>query len=420
MSEAAAVAGQGAALRAEEGTRNPFVSANYRKWWVASIVVGLGMGIQLVSVPLFVRDRVDEDLRALAFMGALVAETLPAAFLVLIGGVVADRVDRRSILVRAFIAASFVSASYLLLDSFGSGAVFPVFLLAAIVGSLGAFTMPARQAMVPSMLTRTQLQNGVILGVIAFNTALNFGGPFIGGMLADGPGLPTAFGTEVVLLALGALLFLRLPADKPVPSDQSIRSDLVAGLRYARETPVIMGLVFLALLPGLFFVGPMGVTLVLFVEDVLDASDKYVGILAACFGGGLLVGSIALTWVRVTMRGYLICCSVIAAGLTFMAFGFSESTALTMCVLAFWGLCAAVFINLTVALLQETASEQMMGRVMGMYALAAAISTPIGYIQAGIVASIWGPQAAVISSAAIVTAIGVLCLAFLRPVRSLN
>ncbi len=420
MSEAAGTIQTAETEEEQGGTRNPFASADYRKWWAASVLVGLGLGIQLVSVPLFVRDRVDPDYRALAFMGALLAETVPASALVLIGGVVADRVERRAILVRAFIAAALVSSIYLALSGYGFAAVWPAFGLAAVVGALGAFTAPARQAMIPTLLTRQQLQNGVILGTVAFVTALNFGGPVIGGLLADGPGLPAAFGAEVALLAAGALMFLRLSRNVPEPKEATVRSDLVEGLRYVASRKVLLGLLFISLLPGIFFVGPIGVTLVLFVEDVFETSDKFVGILAACFGGGLLVGSLLLTTLTLTRRGYLLCCSIVAAGLTFWAFGVSDSLPLSMAILVFWGCCAAVFINLAVALLQELAEAEMMGRVMGMYALAAAAAAPVGYLQAGLVADRWGPEAAVVSSAVIVTAIGVGCLLFLSPVRNLR
>ncbi|MEP7214711.1 MAG: MFS transporter [Anaerolineaceae bacterium] len=89
---------------AAKETRNPFATPVYRSWWAASVVAGTGVGIQAVTVPLFIRDRVSENHRPLAIAAALICQTLPGAALALFGGVVADRVERRRILVRSYVS----------------------------------------------------------------------------------------------------------------------------------------------------------------------------------------------------------------------------------------------------------------------------------------------------------------------------
>jgi MFS family permease len=416
--------GKAAAIPAEaqpgEVGRNPFATPAYRSWWAASVAAGLGVGVQLVTVPLFVRDRVDPDDRALALAGALIAETLPGAFLVLFGGVVADRFERRGILVRAYAIAALVSLSFVFLSAGDVGAIWPVFPLAAVVGAVGAFTQPTRQSMVPRMLARPQVQNGVILGTMGFFAALQVGGPFAAGHVADEIGLTTAFMCEVLFLAGAVFLFWSLPKQPPQGEHGSVRADLREGIGYVRRSGTLLGLLFLAFLPGLFFVGPFGVTAIIMVNDVLEESDRYLGILTACFGLGVVAGSLLLTFVRLPSRGAVLCATPVAAGLTFVAFGASERVELSMAILVAWGGCAAVFINLAIALLQETADDARMGRVMSMYALGAAASAPLGYAQAGLVANFWGPQAAIISSGLAVAVIGILCLLFLGPVRRLR
>jgi MFS family permease len=389
-------------------------------WWLATVFAGLGVGIQLVTVPLFVRDRVDPDYRAIALAAALICQTLPAAFLVLIGGVVADRVERRRILVRTYAAAAAVSTTYVFLVAGDVEAIWPVFPLAAVIGAANAFTQPTRNAMIPQMLSTAQLQNGVILGTAAFVASMQFGGPAIGGIVADGLGLGVAFGLEVIFLALGALVISRVATDVPEPSGRDIRGDLADGMSYARGHPEILGLLAIACLPGIFFIAPFTVTIVLMVEDVLKESDKFVGLLTASFGVGVAAGSLALTVVRLPRRGLALLCSAISGGLILIAYGISESTELSMAILFAWGLGAAVFINLAVALLQENADAAVMGRVMSMYSLAFLAAMPIGYLQSGISASLLGPQAALVLSGAIVACIGLAFLLFLRPVRQLR
>ena len=190
------------------------------------MVAGTGVGIQSVTVPLYIKDRVAEDHRATAIAAALICQTLPGAVLALLGGVIADRVERRRILVRTYFVAAAVSLVYVALAGSGARFIWPVFFLAAVVGSAGAFTNPARQSMMPQLLAQSQLQNGAIFGTMAFMATLQFGGPAIGGILADGAGLTLAFSVEVAALAVAALLFWTIATDAPVRTGKSVFHDL--------------------------------------------------------------------------------------------------------------------------------------------------------------------------------------------------
>jgi MFS family permease len=422
MSERAAVAASPAAESGPTGiNRNPFSVANYQRWWLASVAAGLGVGIQAVTVPLFVRDRVSEDDRALAIAAALICQNGAAAALTLVGGVFADRVERRRILVRTYGVAALVSIVYVALAGFDVGAVWPVFILGAIVGSAGAFTNPARQSMMPQMLARPQIQNGVIFGTMAFMASLQFLGPATGGIVADGVSLTAAFAVEVALLAVGALLFWRIATDAPVPTGKSVGRDLVDGLHYIKDQPALAGLLALGTVPGVFFMGSFTVTVVIMVEDVLKESDKYVGFLWAAFGLGIVGGSLLMSLRPLPHRGTLVILSVVFGPLGYFLYGMSEVAWLSMAILFVTGIVGpAVFINLASALLQEHSSPQMMGRVMSMYGLAFVASVPLGNLQAGIITSIWGPQAAIMFGGLAASAIGLASLVWLKPVRTLK
>ena len=400
-------------------TRNPFASRHFTRWWIASVVAGTGVGIQAVTVPLFIRDRVDTDVRALAIAGALIAQTLPGALLALVGGAVADRVERRRILVRTYGVAALASTLYLALSGWNVREIWPVFLLAALVGSAGAFTNPARQSMLPQLVTPTQLPNGVIFGTMGFMASLQFLGPSIAGLIVDTSGLTAAFALEVVLLTLGAAVFSRIRTDQPTPTGRNVFGDLTDGLRYVRRSPTILALLLLATVPGVFFIGPFGVTIALVVPDVLHASDKWVGLLWGCFGAGVFAGSVILTLRPLPRRGLAICLANVVGGLVLILYGLSETLLLSAVVLVAWGLGASVFINYVVTLLQQLTEPRMMGRVMSMYSLAFFIAMPIGYAQAGAVTNAFGPEVTLVSSGAVATAIGLGCLALVRRIREL-
>lgn len=401
-------------------SRNPFASPGFARWWLASLVAGTGVGIQSVTVPLFVRDRVEPDARALAIAGALVAQTLPAALLALVGGAVADRVERRRILVRSYGVAAAVSVLYVVLCTLDVRSIWPVFPLAAIVGSAGAFTNPARASLLPQLVTRAQLQNGVILGTMGFMAALQFAGPSVAGLAVDAAGLTSAFALEVALLAAGAAVFAGLRTGPVTPTGRDVLGDLREGVRYAAEHPALRALLLLALVPGVLFIGPFAVTIALVVPEVLHASDKWVGLLWGCFGAGVFSGSLLLTWRPLPRRGLSVCVSNAIGGVTLVAYGLSESLPLSAGLLFAWGLGASIFMNYVVTLLQERTEPAMMGRVMSMYSLAFFVSMPAGYAQAGLVTRLFDPATTLVASGVAAIAVGVATLVFARTMRGLD
>jgi MFS family permease len=401
-------------------SRNPLLAPGFARWWLASLTAGIGVGIQSVTVPLFVRDRVGTDVRAAAIAGALVAATLPGVVLALVGGAMADRVERRRILVRSYAVAALVSCAYVALASVDVRSVWPVYPLAAVVGSAGAFTNPARSSMLPLLVTRAQLQNGVILGTtLGFVAANQLLGPTVAGLLAEGFGLRVAFAAEVVLLVGAAALFGGIRTGTPTSSGKSVLADLREGIRYVRRAPALRGLLLLALVPGVCFIGPFAVTIALVVPDILHVSDKWVGILWGCFGGGVVTGSLLLAWKPIPRRGLAICVANVAGGLILVAYSQSRSLGASAAILVLWGMGASIFMNYVIALLQERTAPHMIGRVMSMYSLAFFVSMPAGHLQAGAVTSAFGPVACLLASGLAATAVGVACLVGVRSVRAL-
>jgi predicted MFS family arabinose efflux permease len=298
--------------------------------------------------------------------------------------------------------------------------VWPVFPLAAAVGAAGAFTNPARQSLLPQLVDRAQIQNGVILGTMGFMATLQFLGPAVGGLVTDARGLAAAFALEVALLAAAAALFARIETAPPAPSGRSVLGDLADGLRYVAAEPALRALVLLAAIPGLLFVGPFAVTVPIVVPDVLRAGDKWVGLLWGSFGAGVFAGSLLLTLRSLPRRGLAVCLSNLAGGVVLVLYGRSTTRGAAAALLFVWGLSASVFINFVVTLLQERSDPARLGRVMSMYSLVFFLSMPLGYAQAGALTRAYGPQAALVANGVAAAAIGLACLVGLRSVRGLR
>jgi MFS family permease len=401
-------------------SRNPFAVGGFRVWWLASIVAGTGVGIQSVTVPLFIRDRVSDDHRAVAIAAALICQNLPGAILALFGGVVADRVERRRILVRTYAVAAAVSLTYVALSGTDVSVIWPVFILSAVVGSAGAFTNPARQSMMPQLLSQSQLQNGAIFGTMAFMATLQFGGPALGGIIADGVGLTSAFAFEVAALACAAVLFSLIVTDNPMPTGKSVFRDLEEGVKYVWANKSLLGILSLGTVPGMLLMGPFLVTNILIIQDVYHESDKFVGFMVGSMGAGILVGSVLMSMIRLRRRGLLLCGSLLGGGLFWFLYGFAPNVWMAMSLVFVAGILGpAVFINFAVALLQENSDRAMMGRVMSIYGLSFSVSTPFGFAQAAGQVALWGPQNTIIASSAVVLVLGVLAVTLLKPVTRL-
>jgi MFS family permease len=274
--------------------------------------------------------------------------------------------------------------------------------------------------MLPQIVTRPQLQNGVIFGMMSFMAMLQFLGPTTGGIMADLTGLTPAFALEVVLLAAAALVFSTIATDRPVPSGASVFADLVAGMRYVRGNTAIFSLLCLGAVPGVFFIAPFMVTIPLVVPDLLERSDKWVGILSGCFGSGVVIGSIFLALRPFPRRGLAIILATVSGGLVLVVYGLSNNLALSALVLFVWGLGAAIFINYASGLIQEHTEQHVMGRVMSMYFLSFQLAQPVGFVLTGAVVSLVGLREALVGNGIAALVIGLLCLVFLRPVRALR
>ena len=174
------------------------------------------------------------------------------------------------------------------------------------------------------------------------------------------------------------------------------------------------------MVPGVFFAGPLDVTIVLVVEDVLHESDKWIGIILGAFGVGIVVNLIALTIWHLPHRGLLLTTMPIIGGAVFVGYGLSENPYLSAGLLALFGMGAAVFMGYAVTLLQENVAEDMMGRVMSIYTMGFTLSLPIGLAQAGFVAHFWGPQTSLVASGIAALILGTVGMIVVKPVRELS
>lgn len=342
------------------------VRADYR-WYLTGAIGWYGaFGMQGVIFAWLVA----MELRASAeWVGiAQACQVIPSFLLVLIGGAVADRHDRRALLVGYHCTGAALGA--VLLAVVVGGLLTLPFLIgfALALGTLGAFAVPARDSLLSEVVADRDMMRA-ITGV----TLVSFGAQAAGAALVGGARwtgiLPiiTAYG---VLLLLGVPALRRLPPAPPHGAAPRRLRDLGRGLREVFGSPALRGVWLLIAAVGLLFVGPFMVVLPLLVRDHYGGDVGQLGLLSMSFPVGTILGSLAILWrgdIRRKGRAQLaallwgaLCLAAIGLGLPFWG---------TLVAVCGFGAGAAVVINTARTVFQERASPEHRARVLATFSL---------------------------------------------------
>jgi MFS family permease len=383
--------------------------ANYRRYWFGQIGSLVGAWMQSVALPWLVLQLGGSPMQlglVMAFMFG------PSLFLAPLGGVLADRLDKRRALIALNVVAMAQASALFVLAATGVVEIWMIYLLALVAGFVNAAEMPVRQAFVAELVPRDDLTNAIALSSTSFNLS-RVVGPAIAGVTIAVFGVAVNFGvnavsylsviTGLVLIDAGSLHRTARPRIHP-----SIRSSLAEGLRYARATPTILWP--LVLLGGVAALAMNFQTLLpLFTRDALGLGSGGYGALFATMGAGSLFGSLTLAFAtsQRPLQRYLIGGGAAFLVLAF-ALGFVRAPVLAFPLVAGIGFASMLMVNSVNVTIQNSVPDLLRGRVMSLYVTVFAGSAPIGGLVAGFLAQQWGAATAFSIGAA--AAIGVLGL----------
>jgi MFS family permease len=374
---------------------------NFRLYWSGQVISLVGTWMQSVSQPWLVL-----ELGGSAFqVGTVIAlQFAPALFLAPIGGVLADRFDKRGLLLVTQAFAMLQAATLFGLTFSGNIEIWQIQVLALVLGITSAFDMPVRQSFVAEVVPRDDLLQAIALNSASFNLA-RVVGPAVAGITLALFGSAFNFGinTLTYLAVLGGLLLIdsRTLLRVPIPEVRpSVRTSLAEGFRYARNTPMVLWL--LVLLGGMsIFAMNFQTLLPLFARLTLGLDAGGYGALFAAMGFGSLLGSLALAFMgerRPRLR------LILGGGAAFLVFelmlGLIRVPALAYPIVALVGLASMLMVNTINASVQRAVPDILRGRVMALYVTVFAGSGPIGGLFAGAVAQVLGPPAGFILGAA--------------------
>jgi MFS family permease len=317
--------------------------------------------------------------------------------LTLYAGIVADRVDKRRLIiltqtlqmVEALVLAVLVWAHVV--------AVWQVMVLAVFFGIVTAFDIPVRQAFVVELVGKDDLMNAIALNSSMFNAA-RVVGPAIAGLLIGIVGVGTCFFLNGVsyIAVIGGLLAMRLPSSGPRPVAGSAWGGFREVLQFLRSERRVSTLILLTSVLSIFGF-PFLVMMPVFARDVLYVQAGGYGALTAAVGVGAMLGAlaIAINSRRLTSRGGLMVTGGTAFGVLIAMFALSRSFALSLVLLALAG-CAMIVNNaLTNTMIQTIVPDHLRGRIMGFYSFVFVGLSPLGAFQAGAFAERFGAPWAV-------------------------
>ncbi|MBV8594918.1 MAG: MFS transporter [Candidatus Eremiobacteraeota bacterium] len=296
--------------------------------------------------------------------------SVPVVLLSGVAGAIADRVDRRRLLVFSQLTLGLSALTLAILAQTHVVQIWQVVVLAGISAVGLTFDAPTRQSLVPLLVGPGELMNAIGLNSAAFNGP-GIIGPAIGGILVSTVGVADTFYLNALSYAavLAALALMTPKPPLPMPERQGIWHEVMAGLRYVREQPAILTLLSLALLVSIV-ARPYIQLLPAFVKATIAGGPGELGVLMAASGAGALAGSIATAFIgNRRHRGSVSILSAAFAGVFLFAFSRTHTVVLgviTLIALAFF---VMLFMGMTNTLLQYHTALAMRGRVMALYTM---------------------------------------------------
>ena len=356
---------------------------DFRLLWSAEVLSQIGTQVQRVAVAWQVFE-LTRDPFQLGLLGLV--RFAPLFLFGLAGGVVADRYDRRKILVLSQLALLASSAAFAAFTASGRINLPLIYGLTALSALFGAVSQPTRQALVPTLVPTAAIPAAMTMGVLAFQSA-GMVGPAIGGSLVASAGIAAAYAVDALTFGLVAVAAFAVRT-RPVRAAPVLsgRAAAMEGLRFLRETPVllaVMGLDFLA-----NFFGASTSLMPIFAAEILGGGPQTLGWLLAAPAVGAVCGAMVMASRRPFSRaGVGIIAAIIVYGACIAVFALSRNLWLSLAVLAASGAADSVSVALRHTIRNLVTPDRLRGRVAAAHSTFAGGGPQLGEFEAGLVAT---------------------------------
>ncbi|HET6309806.1 MAG TPA: MFS transporter [Candidatus Nitrosotalea sp.] len=368
-----------------------FSSSPFRKLWAGTTLSLFGDFFSYIAMAWLVLQLTGSSL---ALGGVLVAQALPRALLMVLGGALSDRISPRvTMLASMGLRAAFVAPLAVLVLS-GRIQMWEVYAIAIVFGIVDAFFWPARQSILPKIVTDRELEPGnAVLNVTG--QAAVIVGPVVGGVIVAAFGTGWAFAADAACFAVGFLFILRLPmatrrAAAGTPHrDGGLGGQIVAGFRYAwNDIGIRVSLIVIAVV-DFAANGALGVGIPILAHGRFAAGAAGFGILFAAWGVGATAGALAAGFIPAPKRfGWLLVALSVWVGIGIAVVGTLPSVLPAAIAMGISGIATGVINTYGISWLQRRTDPAMQGRVMSLVMLASMGLTPVAYAVSGAIADV--------------------------------
>ncbi len=386
---------------------------NYRIFWFGMLASMTAMQMQQIA-----RGYLAFELTGRATSVGLVsvAWAVPQIVFSLFGGVVADRVEKRNLLMVTQSLTGLLALTTAILVHTDVITINLLIILGILQGSVFAFNMPARQALVPELVGRDDMMNAIALNNAGMNFTRVFGPTLAGQIIAlHFIGVTGVYYLNACLYIVYIAFITQIPVSGAAARRPKapVMTELKDGMRYIGSKPMLITLLTLGFLPIIIGM-PYQSMLPVISKLVYDSGSRGLGFMATASGVGALVGSLLIaTFTGIKRKALLQMTMGVAFGLTLILFGLSPNLPVALFVLLFVGGSATFYQTLNNTLVMTSTDAEYQGRVMSVYMISMSLM-PLSSLPVGIVVDHAGPQETLVIAGALV-AIFVAAIALLHP-----
>ena len=322
---------------------------------------------------------------AMALGEVAIARGLPQSILSLLGGAMADRMDKRNLLITVQLSQAVVAGVNALLVHLGVVRVWHLVVIGLFQGVVFAFNMPARQALIPELVSKEHLANALALNSAGMNLNRVLAPALAGILIASHPAV--VFDVVSGFYFISTLLLLLLPKGGPAatPHPHSALVDIWDGIKYIVKNKAVLALVIMAFIPTIFGM-PYQELLPVFQRDVLRVGPHALGMMYTAVGIGALIGSltVAAALAQSTKKNFIQGIAGVMFGVVIILLALSTWYTVSLGILFAVGLASQGYMTLNNVLLIEATNPAYYGRVMSAYMLTFSMMPvamlPIGFM----------------------------------------
>ena len=361
---------------------------DFRWIWIGTLTSAMAFNMQMIARAWLVLRLQNDSPFSLSLV--MMSFALPMTFVSPISGALADRIPRKRIIILSQGGNAVMTLLLATLDMSGLINFWQLLVFGFVNGSMIAFNMPSRQALISEIVGEKDLMNAISLNSSAMNLTRVIG-PAAAGVLIIYLGTAGVFyliaGCYVIAMVAATMVRAgKRPANR---SGKSVTRDMGEGFSYALGNPILLGLVIMAFIPTLFGFSYYAL-LPAWAREALDVQSDGLGMLMMMMGVGALIGTLALASMRnLPRRGAFLLANSIVWGIALAVFSQSTSYSVALPLLLLLGLLSSVFMSLNMTLIQIYSSHEMRGRMMSIAIMTFGVM-PLSSVPFGAIAESMG------------------------------